>query len=217
MAQFNAEDYIQFDEESEQYRVDHEALHRFNNERMKHDCQANTIIVRRLQTNGVWIAQSVCQKCGARHAVKKTSVQNFDNLPMFDSIEKKLDDIYEQRSQDRARYFDRVHNLAQSKNALARLENNDQWWSEYQAYLKSDKWLNKRTKVLVRDDYQCRACLSAPASQVHHKTYKHVFNEPLFDLESVCKACHDRITAMDRDNRITNEPPRIEIDYDLPF
>jgi hypothetical protein len=37
------------------------------------------------------------------------------------------------------------------------------------------------------------------ASQVHHLTYKHLRNEPLFELISVCVPCHDAITAMDRE------------------
>ena len=39
------------------------------------------------------------------------------------------------------------------------------------------------------------------ASDVHHLTYAHWRNEPLFDLISVCRPCHEQITQMDREGR----------------
>ena len=56
----------------------------------------------------------------------------------------------------------------------------------------------------LRDDGKCKAILSGclrSANQVHHLSYQHVGNEPLFELISVCSACHDKITAMDRDRK----------------
>jgi predicted HNH restriction endonuclease len=32
--------------------------------------------------------------------------------------------------------------------------------------------------------------LKRRATQVHHKTYKNIFNEPLSDLLAVCASCH---------------------------
>lgn len=63
----------------------------------------------------------------------------------------------------------------------------------YPEYLKSDDWRAKRAIVLERDNNTCQACLRAPATQVHHKSYERVFDEPLFDLESVCDECHGKI------------------------
>ena len=72
------------------------------------------------------------------------------------------------------------------------------WWSKYGAYLKSSQWLALRRAVLDRDNGKCQACLSEKATEVHHLTYDHVFNEPLFDLVSVCEGCHAKITHLDR-------------------
>jgi hypothetical protein len=72
------------------------------------------------------------------------------------------------------------------------------FFEEYNKYLKSDEWLAKRAVVLKRDKYICQSCLTQKATQVHHLTYRHVYNEPLFDLVAVCKPCHDIITIMDR-------------------
>lgn len=62
--------------------------------------------------------------------------------------------------------------------------------SEYSQYLLTAKWQSKRQRALERDGFRCQACLIRPATQVHHKTYERIFNEPLFDLVSVCETCH---------------------------
>lgn len=78
-------------------------------------------------------------------------------------------------------------------------------YEEMADYYSSIAWARTRTEVLERDDYRCQArldgiCLQR-ASQVHHLTYAHFRCEPLFDLVSVCRACHEQITQMDRDAR----------------
>jgi hypothetical protein len=70
----------------------------------------------------------------------------------------------------------------------------------YSNYLLSDEWIKKRELVLKRDNYLCQCCLNNKAVQVHHTSYTHVFNEPLFELTSVCINCHEIITNMDRKN-----------------
>lgn len=81
-----------------------------------------------------------------------------------------------------------------------RLQRRQEWFEQYREYLKSDKWRVKRLAALKRDGYVCQACLSRKASQVHHKTYEHVFDEPLFDLESVCEHCHQKLHAEKNDS-----------------
>jgi 5-methylcytosine-specific restriction endonuclease McrA len=36
------------------------------------------------------------------------------------------------------------------------------------------------------------------ATQVHHLTYRHLGNEPLFELMAICRDCHEQLTEMDR-------------------
>jgi hypothetical protein len=67
---------------------------------------------------------------------------------------------------------------------------NAEWWSKYETYLDSAKWHEKRRRVLDRAGGRCEACLQRTATQVHHTTYLHVFDEPLFDLRAVCDVCH---------------------------
>lgn len=63
---------------------------------------------------------------------------------------------------------------------------------EYKHYLKSDKWQQKRLLVLMRDKFRCALCGSKKSLQVHHRTYEHIFNEPLSDLITLCRKCHKR-------------------------
>jgi len=63
---------------------------------------------------------------------------------------------------------------------------------EYKQYLKSDKWKRKRYAVLQRDGFRCVRCGSKNNLQVHHKTYRNIFNEPLSDLITLCKKCHKK-------------------------
>jgi 5-methylcytosine-specific restriction endonuclease McrA len=71
-----------------------------------------------------------------------------------------------------------------------------EWWDKYNAYLLSPAWRALRAKVLQRDKLVCQGCgRPGAATQVHHLTYDRVFREMMFDLVSVCDACHKAIHA----------------------
>jgi hypothetical protein len=61
---------------------------------------------------------------------------------------------------------------------------------KYLEYLASDAWKQKRVLVLKRDLGLCQKCKTNPAREIHHIKYDNLFNEPLDDLISFCKACH---------------------------
>ena len=61
----------------------------------------------------------------------------------------------------------------------------------YYEYLKSDEWKKLRKSVLRRDNELC--ICGAKATEVHHKTYARVGNEPLSDLVSLCRNCHQNV------------------------
>lgn len=61
---------------------------------------------------------------------------------------------------------------------------------EYNQYLKSPEWKQKREQVLSRDNYQCINCGSKEDLNVHHLTYKHFKHELLIELITLCKRCH---------------------------
>ncbi len=64
---------------------------------------------------------------------------------------------------------------------------------EYREYIRSSAWSVKRRLVLVRDEYTCRVCKATAATQVHHKSYRRLFHEPLSDLISLCELCHEEL------------------------
>ena len=65
---------------------------------------------------------------------------------------------------------------------------------DYERYIQdSDDWQMIRTKVMRRDNYLCQACLEEPATQVHHKSYAHLYDEWMWELVSVCQPCHEKI------------------------
>lgn len=62
---------------------------------------------------------------------------------------------------------------------------------DYHEYLKSERWQNLRKSVLHRDNELC--ICGKKATEVHHKTYERLGNEPLSDLVSLCRHCHQNV------------------------
>lgn len=60
-------------------------------------------------------------------------------------------------------------------------------------YMQSPAWKAIRLKVLARDKYLCQGCLTAGATQVHHTTYANLYDELLFQLQSLCDHCHKKV------------------------
>lgn len=61
------------------------------------------------------------------------------------------------------------------------------------AYLTSTVWKNKRNQRLFYDNYACSNCSAASNLEVHHISYSRVPNEPLSDLVTLCRSCHQRV------------------------
>lgn len=65
----------------------------------------------------------------------------------------------------------------------------------YSEYMDSEAWRVKRALVLKRCGGVCEGCGAAKATEAHHVSYVHLFNEFLFELLGLCHDCHDRITT----------------------
>ena len=61
----------------------------------------------------------------------------------------------------------------------------------YEKYKRSPAWHRKRDLVRERDKSLC-VC-DAQATEMHHKTYDNIGQEPLSDLVMLCKGCHKRL------------------------
>ncbi len=163
-----------------------------------HDYQ----VVRRVIADGRTQLWEQCSVCGhAPRAVKAADprVMRAVELPSFDEelrrqFEQSVSDVAFRRlsEQSTAEQRQRIIEADQAK-AL--------WLAKYNDYLQSRDWQARRLLVLERDGRLCQGCRRQPANEVHHKTYDHGFDAPLFDLVALCHPCHERITAMDRARR----------------
>ena len=63
--------------------------------------------------------------------------------------------------------------------------------ADYGTYLKSEAWKAKRRKVIERDKI-CQGCMDAPIDDVHHLSYRNIYDEFLFQLVGLCRNCHER-------------------------
>lgn len=65
-------------------------------------------------------------------------------------------------------------------------------WAEYKA---SRKWAKKKIAVAQRSGGMCERCRKNAAKEVHHKSYDKKFDEPLEDLEHLCRHCHKFVSG----------------------
>lgn len=134
-----------------------------------------------------------CQSCGTLSGASLPgySTEQKNALPCVDADKRAM----AMNKWDFVRQFvDRCRQLLDQKKQ----DKDTLWWRQYETYLNSEKWKDKRRRVLDRDGHLCQACLKRPATQAHHKSYEFVGQEPLFDLISVCKPCHDKLHELRR-------------------
>lgn len=76
-------------------------------------------------------------------------------------------------------------------------------WGEYVAYLRSVKWKRKRLAKGFSVGFLCERCgqYAKDGFEIHHKTYAHIFKEPLIDLMFLCPNCHRMIEVQKRRER----------------
>ncbi|MEQ9290080.1 MAG: hypothetical protein RIG77_24330 [Cyclobacteriaceae bacterium] len=139
--------------------------------------------------SGTLHAHLQCMNCGFKVkgpiSKKKLDIQS---LPEYN--ESLAEKVYAKIYEESTRLHNRANDIRKKK-----------FFNEYSNYLESEEWKEKRKLVLKRDNHLCQSCLTNKATQVHHKNYKYLYNEPLFELVSVCKPCHDRITLIDRETQ----------------
>jgi hypothetical protein len=61
---------------------------------------------------------------------------------------------------------------------------------EYERYLQSEAWQEKRIQRLAIAQNRCAACSNSRAVHVHHLTYARIFNEDMADLLPLCDLHH---------------------------
>jgi 5-methylcytosine-specific restriction endonuclease McrA len=63
---------------------------------------------------------------------------------------------------------------------------------DYDDYLLTPHWQRKRAAKLRQSGYKCERCRYPYGLEVHHLTYEHLGCEPLSDLVTLCRRCHQR-------------------------
>ncbi|CAK0770336.1 5-methylcytosine-specific restriction enzyme A [Gammaproteobacteria bacterium] len=67
----------------------------------------------------------------------------------------------------------------------------------YHEYIQSDEWKAKAKIVKARAEWRCEICGRSGnyhTLEAHHKTYEHLGNERLSDLQCLCSECHEKIS-----------------------
>lgn len=72
-----------------------------------------------------------------------------------------------------------------------RRKNKDDWRADYDNYLQSPQWRNKRQELFNERGKKCEHCGATTQIHVHHIHYRNLGNEKLEDLMVLCKSCHE--------------------------
>lgn len=134
---------------------------------------------RRTLSNGIVHYWEQCMRCGAAiRAVKKGSVRfGADPTPDFD------EGLREGWQASMRLAYEAARESASP----------DDFWDRYERHLASPEWAAIRDRVLVRAGGLCEGCGLRRPVHVHHTTYERLGNEMLFDLQAVCRPCHERL------------------------
>jgi hypothetical protein len=124
-----------------------------------------------------------CTTCGelVGQAIGKTQVP--DSCELVDEM---LSQSY--RAQRQRQYADIIQSHVQRQK-----NESSQWWTRYNAYLQKAEWRDIRVRVFKRAGGVCEGCGQTRPTQIHHRSYDHVFHEFLFELVAVCDGCHNRL------------------------
>lgn len=77
---------------------------------------------------------------------------------------------------------------------IVQIEYFNPYWFDKATYLQSAEWQALRNQVLLRDHHTCCKCGLSPSSlDIHHIRYDHLGKEPLEDLVSLCRKCHQEV------------------------
>jgi 5-methylcytosine-specific restriction endonuclease McrA len=148
----------------------------------------STEIRKRISKSGSILVGYQCLHCGRASGkyLNKKERPDTELHPWDEGLEDKA------HNGNKEKYIELRMDVIRKHYVLQCIEDNKRS-QEYSDYLNSQEWKQKRSLVLKRDNYTCTGCGVARATQVHHLTYKHIYNEFLFELTSLCDECHDRV------------------------
>jgi hypothetical protein len=140
------------------------------------ECEHESIPVKMMISNGAIQLRLLCKNCFFLDP-KPKKLADYPNVKMERSLEKLNN--YKLIQETPTEEF--IKRLRDNKHLAFR--------EDYEIYINSEAWKEKRKQILFRDNYQCQICFSK-ATDVHHLTYYHFKNEYDFELISLCNKCH---------------------------
>lgn len=143
---------------------------------------AKQVLCKRTTVNGRIQYFRHCVRCG-----EKTGALRHAELTEADKAS-----AGEADEQIRRAWYDRINARSKELHGVVAAQEQEKWWEAYSEYLETPKWRAK-SRAVIRRDKVCQACMTRPAVQAHHKDYRHVGDEPLFDLVGVCVECHKKL------------------------
>ena len=152
-------------------------------------CGGTAMTLCKRKVAGHWVVNLQCLTCGSTHssgAMPRDQHFQWDTYPEWDSS---LPELYRDNAQAG---LDERRRVMQAEFQRKRAAQS----ADYGAWLRaSPEWKDLRVRVIRHHRGVCQACLLAPATQVHHKTYDFGRLPPAFELQPVCAACHERLHA----------------------
>lgn len=161
-------------------------------------------VVKMVTAGGSIQVRQQCRNCGN---VRPNAIGGYDKdaREKLPSIDLTAREAREKTYAEQYREFYAKIAADRHKNATSRRDQiRSNWFKDYNKYLDSPEWREKRALVLKRDGNLCQCCLLNVATQVHHKSYEFVDlkgSEPAFDLVAICGPCHDRIEEIKKRNK----------------
>jgi 5-methylcytosine-specific restriction endonuclease McrA len=174
---------------------------------IKKDCIANKTctlkIVRYKYPNGGVHVIRQCNDCGKVifKAIAKSKFINVQDIPLYNH--EKLAEFEKLVSERESAATGRM--ALMMKVLKLHKQNRDQAYEQlfgekctdfqtaYSKYINSEAWQKRRSVILNRDNFKCRICQTADATDVHHISYRNLCSESDLELISVCRECHELI------------------------
>jgi len=121
-----------------------------------------------------------CLNCGGAEKTKHLKSKDYQEQIRGDFNHDRFEEWKAERNVESNMIYGNLRN-ANYKNTNA---------YKYHTYLQSEEWKARRILVLSRDNNLCQLCRTEPALDVHHLKYDNLYDEPLEDLQALCRACH---------------------------
>lgn len=154
--------------------------------RQRYQCDHAKVQVRaRISTNSATHMIRQCLRCGIAvgQAISKADALRFTSAepPPFDAgLNKRWWEEYNAE-------IEKITQSSGSRREYTRAS----FLHRYDEYLQSPEWKARRALVIERAAGLCEGCRLRPPTQVHHRTYRHVGREFIFELAAVCDDCHE--------------------------